>query len=115
MFYTLSSPNRDFDVDVGVVNVSSFSSSSGSFFNSFRGKSLLAFADWSSAPTEATLNSSLDPAPRSFSLKRPKFLFRGLPTFPMFLDYILSKFFKNISGVLGEKNEILELLSWREF
>lgn len=83
MFYTLSSPTRDFDDD-DVDNVSSSFSSSSSIFDFFRGKSLLAFAEWSSAATEATSDSSLDSASHSFSYKRPKFFFRGWSSFPMF-------------------------------
>lgn len=85
MFYTLSSPTRDFDDDD--VSPSFSSSSSSSFFDFFRGKSLFSFADWSSAATEATSSSSLDSAPHSFSYKRPKFFFRDSYRRRVFFNY----------------------------
>ncbi|XP_021769392.1 calcium uptake protein, mitochondrial-like [Chenopodium quinoa] len=72
LFYPIS-PNHNDVVDNDNKNVnSSFPSS---FFDYFKGKSMLVFADWSSAPTEATSISYLESAPRSLSLKNSRFLF----------------------------------------
>lgn len=70
LFYPIL-PNDHVDDN---LNVSSPSSSS--VFDYLKGKSSFAFADWSSAPTEAI--SSLDSASRSLSFNTSKFLFPGL-------------------------------------
>ncbi|XP_057524348.1 calcium uptake protein, mitochondrial-like [Amaranthus tricolor] len=67
LFYPIS-PNHHVDDD---LNVSSPSSSS--VFDYLKGRSLFAFADWSSAPAEAI--SSLDSSSRSLSFNTSKFLF----------------------------------------
>lgn len=112
LFYPVSS-NHDDDV---IDNVSS-SSSSSSVFDYFKGKSLLAFADWSSAPTETASLSSLDSAPRSslFSFKNPRFLFPDAFRRRIFFKYEKrirlrsppEKVFEYFASVQSSEGEIL--------
>lgn len=90
LFYPFSSDDS-INNNHNVSSSSSSSSSLSSVFDSIRGKSMLAFADWSPGPTEAA-STSLDSAPNSLSLKNSRFLFPGMLNFTFSENWYLLDF-----------------------